>query len=126
MTEKQKREYEASKRTADLDKREADLNRRELLANAKDILIKKGMSPDLAEFINLTDADSVNSSIEALAKAFQSDVQSGIEERIKGGNPIQKAPETENITMDSIKNMSTKEINDNWNAIQEVLKNQKK
>ena len=77
---------------------------------------------ELAEILNLTDADACKQSIDTVEKAFQFAVEKAVEERIKGKEPPKKAPENSAITMDSLKNMSAQEINKNWDEIQKLMK----
>lgn len=100
MTKEQKAAYLAEKREKSLDEREAAITRKELTAEAKNTLLDKGMSQDLAEFLNYTDAESVNRSIDALAKIFQQAVETAVENKIRGDKPPKKAPEGSSDTMD--------------------------
>ena len=78
-----------------LKEREIEITMRELKAEAKNTLVEKGLPIELAEVLVYTDADASKASIEAVEKAFQTAVQAGIEERIKGGKPQKAAPEDE-------------------------------
>lgn len=62
MTDDEKKQYEEDKRKEDLDNREAAITRRELTAVAKEQLNAAGVPADMADFIDYTDADSVNES----------------------------------------------------------------
>ena len=126
MSEKEKKEYQTQKRAKELDDREAAITRRELTAQAKVQLADKGIPTELAEILNLTDAESCKKSIEIVEKAFQTAVERAVEEKIKGNPPMKKAPGNEKtITLDSIKTMSAKEINENWEAVQKAMAGQK-
>lgn len=123
MSEKEKKKYQEEKRIKDLDDREAAITRRELTAQAKVQLADKGIPTELAEILNFTDAESCKNSIEIVEKAFQSAVEKGITAKIQGGPALKKAPQTNGtLTMDAIKNMTPKEINENWDVIQEIMK----
>ena len=90
---------------------------------AKEQLADKGLPVTLAEILNFSDAESCNKSIETVEKAFQAAVEKAVEDRIKGGKPIKKAPSSSaGITVDSIKSMTAEEINANWDEVQNVLK----
>lgn len=91
MSEKEKKKYQEEKRIKELDDREAEITRRELTAQAKVQLADKGIPTELAEILNLTDAESCKKSIETVEKAFQTAVQRAVEERIKGREPMKKA-----------------------------------
>lgn len=124
MSEKEKKAYQEKKRQEDLDAREAAITRRELTAQAKVQLADKGIPTELAEILNLTDADTCKKSIETVEKAFQSAVEKAVEERLKGKAPMKKAPVSTEITLDTIKNMSPQEINEHWDEVQKIMKGQ--
>lgn len=124
MSEKEKKAYQEKKRQEDLDAREAAITRRELTAQAKVQLADKGIPTELAEILNLTDADTCKKSIETVEKAFQSAVEKAVEERLKGKAPMKKAPASTEITLDTIKNMSPQEINEHWDEVQKIMKGQ--
>lgn len=94
MTKEEKALYLAQKHEKELAEREAGITRRELMAEAKNTLAEKKLPVGLAEVLNYTDADSCNKSIAAVEKAFQEAVQAAVEEKLKGGKPPKKAPET--------------------------------
>ena len=125
MSEKEKKKYQEEKRIKELDDREAAITRRELTAQAKVQLADKGIPTELAEILNLTDAESCKKSIEIVEKAFQSAVEKAVEEKIKGNATMKKVPGNTTISLESIKNMSTKEINENWDEVQKIMSNQK-
>ena len=91
MSEKEKKKYQEEKRIKELDDREAAITRRELTAQSKVQLADKGIPTELAEILNLTDAESCKKSIEIVEKAFQSAVEKAVEEKIKGREPMKKA-----------------------------------
>lgn len=91
MSDKEKKKYQEEKRTKELDDREAAITRRELTAQAKVQLADKGIPTELAEILNLTDAESCKKSIETVEKAFQTAVEKAVEEKIKGNAPMKKA-----------------------------------
>ena len=91
MSEKEKKKYQEEKRIKELDDREAAITRRELTAQAKVQLADKGIPTELAEILNLTDAESCKKSIEIVEKAFQTAVEKAVEEKIKSNAPIKKA-----------------------------------
>ena len=126
MQEDEKKKYQEEKRLKELEAREAAVTKRELTAQAIAILNEKGLPVGLSDFIDYKDADSVNESIDKLAKVYQTSVESKVEDKIKGGAAMKKAPEGQKLTMDDVKGMSTSEINARWDDVQEVLKANKK
>lgn len=95
MNKEEKAQYLHQKREKELADKEAAITRRELTAEAKVSLADKGLPVELAEVLNYTDADACKASIEAVEAAFQKAVEKSVEDRLKGGKPPKKAPETE-------------------------------
>lgn len=87
MNEKQKAEYEEKKKLDELAKREKDITTRELKAAAYETLAEKGIPKELVEILNYESAETCNTSIEAVEKAFQSAVQKAVNEKLRGGKP---------------------------------------
>ena len=92
MTKEEKAQYMQQKKEKELSDREAAITRKELMAEAKNTLAGKNLPQELAEVLNYADAESCNKSIAAVEKAFQSAVQAAVEERLKGKDPMKKAP----------------------------------
>lgn len=87
MNADQKAEYERQQREDAINKREADITRRELQAMAKETLADRGLPLTLAKVLVFTDAESTNSSIDAVERAFRESVEAGVNERLRGGTP---------------------------------------
>lgn len=96
MTKEEKERYLMDKRVKQLEEREANAAKRELMAEAKNTLTEKNLPVGLAEVLNYTNADSCKQSIETMEKAFQEAVQTAVEAKLRGGEPIKKAPEQDN------------------------------
>lgn len=92
MTKEEKAQYMQRKKEKELSDREAAITRKELMAEAKNTLAGKNLPQELAEVLNYADADSCNKSIATVEKAFQKAVQTAVEERLKGKDPMKKAP----------------------------------
>lgn len=107
MTEKEKKAYQDKKREDDLNKREAAIVKRELTAQAKSTLTDRGLAPALSDFLDYTDADSCNKSIDKLQEVFQAAVEKAVDEKMKGGKTLKKAPdnETQALQDEILKNM---------------------
>lgn len=121
MNKEEKVEYLHQKQEKDLLDRESAITRRELMAEAKNTLSEKKLPVGLAEVLNYTDADSCNKSIAAVEKAFQEAVEAGVQERLKGGTPIKKAPTTASYTKEQVAAMTPEEINTNWEAVSKSM-----
>lgn len=92
MTKEEKTKYLQQKKEKELTDREAALTRKELMAEAKNTLAEKKLPVSLAEVLDYTDADACSKSIGAVEKAFQQAVEAAVNERLKGGKPLKKAP----------------------------------
>lgn len=95
MTEEEKTKYLQQKREKNLTDREAAVTRKELMAEAKNTLASDNLPVELAEVLDYTDADSCMKSMEKVKSAFQKAVEAAVEEKLKGGKPPKKAPETD-------------------------------
>ena len=75
--------------------REAEITRKELTAEAKTMLSERDLPIELVDVVNLTDADSVSESINAIQKSWEAAVQKGVSERLKGGAPMKSAQQNQ-------------------------------
>lgn len=105
MTKEEKAEYQSRKREKELADREAAITRRELMAEVKNTLAEKKMPVKLAELLVYTDADACKKSMEALEAAWQDAVEAGVQEQLKGGTPMKKAPTTPAVTKEQFAKM---------------------
>ena len=125
MNADEKKAYQEKKRLEELEKREAEVTRRELMSTARETLVNKKLPVELASVLDYSSADACNQSIETIGKAFQDAVQSAVASRIAGTNTMRKSNvgNTTSLTKEGISKMSAKEINENWEEIQELMKN---
>ena len=100
MNKEEKAAYMQQKKEKELSDRESAVVRKELMAEAKNTLAEKKLPAGLAEVLNYTDAESCNKSIAAVEKAFQAAVEAAVQERLKGGEPMKKAPESDADSME--------------------------
>ena len=100
MTAEQQKEYDDKKRADELAKREAAIVRRELKASAKEKLQEKGLSSDLADFLDYTDETKMSESLEKLAKTYAASIQAGVELKLKGTEPMKKAPQNSDAALE--------------------------
>lgn len=117
MTKEEKAQYLYQKKEKELTDKEAAITKRELMAEAKVTLADRKLPTALAELLNYSSADSCKASVETIEKAFQEAVQAGIEDRMKGGEPMKKAPQGGTFTREQVEAMSPEEINKNWESI---------
>lgn len=100
MNKEEKAAYMQQKKEKELSDRESAVARKELMAEAKNTLAEKKLPAGLAEVLNYTDAETCNKSIAAVEKAFQAAVEAAVQERLKGGEPMKKAPESDADSME--------------------------
>lgn len=122
MTAQQKAQYESDKREKDLAAREAEITKRELSAQAKETLADKGLPVQLADILNYESAETCQASIAAVEKAFRDAVGKAVDDKLKGKDPMKKAPEGTSFTKEQIAKMTPEEINKNWDAVQASMK----
>ena len=102
MTKAEKDAYQAKKREADLDAREAAITKKELEAQAKITLADKHIPQELSAILNYESADACKESISAVEKAFKDAVEVSVSERLKGGDPMKKAPQGSGTMLDEV------------------------
>ncbi|MDW8706756.1 DUF4355 domain-containing protein [Streptococcus suis] len=113
MNAEDKQKYQLDKREQDLADREAAITRRELTAEAKTILSERGLPIELVDVVNLTDADSVRDSIDAIQKTWEAAVLKGVADKTKGSAPMKKAPvESGQITKEQFNRMGVRSRNE--------------
>lgn len=100
MNKEEKAAYMQQKKEKELSDRESAVARKELMAEAKNTLAEKKLPAGLAEVLDYTNAESCNKSIDAVEKAFQAAVEAAVQERLKGGDPMKKAPENSDNSME--------------------------
>ena len=91
MNADEKKDYQLKQREQELADREAEITRKELTAEARSMLSERDLPVELVDVVNLTDADSVAESINAIQKSWESAVQKGVSDRLKGSAPIKSA-----------------------------------
>lgn len=87
MNADQKAEYDRQKQEDELTKRENDITKRELRATAIETLADKKLPLVLAEILVFTDAESTNTSLDAVEKAFREAVEAGVNDRLRSDPP---------------------------------------
>lgn len=123
MTKEERARYEFKKQQDTFAQEKAKFERDKLVVATGTELNTLGVDPSLAEIIVGKDAEETKGRMETFTKVFNSAVEKAIENKIKGGPTMKKAPDTSTFTLEQIKSMSPAEINANWEEIQKVLKN---
>lgn len=87
MKESERAEYLIKQREEKINAREKELNLRELKATAVIELGKLGLSPDFAEFLDYSNAESCSKSINTLADNLAKEVELQVNKRLRGNPP---------------------------------------
>ena len=95
-----------------------------LTSEAIKIASDKNLPLNLVDFFIAQDEDSTVNNLKVLEESFNKEVQKAVEKRLKneGYNPP-KDTSGNTLTLETIKNMSQAEINQNWDKVKEILKN---
>ncbi|MEI5909460.1 DUF4355 domain-containing protein, partial [Bacillus spongiae] len=95
--------------------------REELRNEAIKVANEKKLPLDLVDFMLGENQETTNTNLETLEKVFSSHTQQIVEERLKGGYKPPSNNDGKTLTIEAIQNMSEDEINENWEAVQQVL-----
>ena len=86
------------------------------------MLGERNMPVELAQFIVSENADEIMDNVNVFQKHFNEAVEKVVTERLKGTAPKAPTLSKSKYTMDDIRNMSTEEINRNWNEIKQYMR----
>ena len=106
MNENEKFQYELEQREKAIAEKEKALALAENKNIASKILADKGLSFDLVDFVIAEDAETMNSNIRLLDKAFKDSVKREVEKRLGSSAPKKNLPPDETITKEKAKKMS--------------------
>lgn len=106
MNESEKFQYELEQREKAIAEKEKALALAENKNEAGKILADKGLSLSLVDFVVAEDAETMNSNIRLLEKAFKDSVKREVEKRLGSSAPKKNLPPDETITKEQAKKMS--------------------
>lgn len=106
MNETEKFQYELEQREKAIAEKEKALALAENKNTASQILADKGLSLSLVDFVIAEDAETMNSNIRLLEKAFKDSVKREVEKRLGSSAPKKNLPPDETITKEQAKKMS--------------------
>ena len=109
MDSQQKYEYELEQREKAIEEKEKALALAENKNIASQILADKGLSLSLVDFVIAEDAETMNSNIRLLEKAFKDSVKREVEKRLGSSAPKKNLPPDETITKEQAKKMGIRE-----------------
>ena len=105
MNESEKFQYELEQREKAIAEKEKALALAENKNEAGKILADKGLSLSLVDFVVAEDAETMNSNIRLLEKAFKDSVKREVEKRLGSSAPKKNLPPDETITKEQAKKM---------------------
>ena len=109
MNESEKFQYELEQREKAIEEKEKALALAENKNIASQILADKGLSLSLVDFVIAEDAETMNSNIRLLEKAFKDSVKREVEKRLGSSAPKKNLPPDETITKEQAKKMGIRE-----------------
>ena len=109
MNESEKYQYELEQREKAIEEKEKALALAENKNIASQILADKGLSLSLVDFVIAEDAETMNSNIRLLEKAFKDSVKREVEKRLGSSAPKKNLPPDETITKEQAKKMGIRE-----------------
>ena len=109
MNENEKFQYELEQREKAIAEKEKALALAENKNEAGKILADKGLSLSLVDFVVAEDAETMNSNIRLLEKAFKDSVKREVEKRLGSSAPKKNLPPDETITKEQAKKMGIRD-----------------
>lgn len=109
MNENEKFQYELEQREKAIAEKEKALALAENKNTASQILADKGLSLSLVDFVIAEDAETMNSNIRLLEKAFKDSVKREVEKRLGSSAPKKNLPPDEAITKEQAKKMGIRD-----------------
>ena len=109
MNEEEKLRYQLEQREKAIEEKEKALALAENKNEASKILAEKGLSLSLVDFVVAEDAETMNTNISLLDKAFKQSVKAEVEKRLGSSTPKKNLPPDQAITKDVFKKMSLRE-----------------
>lgn len=92
MSADEKAKHEQEKREREFAEREAALARKERTATARDLLAEKGLPASLIGAVDVSSDETVQPSVDALAKAFADAVSAEVTKKLAGAPPKTGSP----------------------------------
>lgn len=110
MNEEQKYVYELEQREAAIAEKEKQLALAENKNEASKILAEKGLSLSLVDFVVAEDAETMNSNIQLLDKAFKLSVKEEVEKRLASKTPQKSLPLDKSMTREQFNKLGYAEM----------------
>lgn len=121
MNEEEKRVYQLEQREQAIAAKEQELALAENKAVATSILVEKGISPNLVNFVVAADADEMNNNIKLLEKEFRACVKAEVEKRIGKHSP-RKADNDDTMDKEKFRKLPLTQQQELYNSNPELYK----
>ena len=121
---KDEKDIEVENLKVEIEKMKQEKIHEALTSKAIKIASDKNLPLNLVDFFIAQDEEATVNNLKVLEESFNKEVQKAVEKRLKneGYNPP-KDTSGNTLTLETIKNMSQAEINQNWDKVKEILKN---
>ena len=121
---KDEKDIEVENLKVEIEKMKQEKLHEALTSKAIKIASDKNLPLNLVDFFIAQDEEATVNNLKVLEESFNKEVQKAVEKRLKneGYNPP-KDTSGNTLTLETIKNMSQAEINNNWDKVKEILKN---
>ena len=121
---KDEKDIEVENLKVEIEKMKQEKLHEALTSKAIKIASDKNLPLNLVDFFIAQDEEATVNNLKVLEESFNKAVQKAVEKRLKneGYNPP-KDTSGNTLTLETIKNMSQAEINNNWDKVKEILKN---
>ena len=120
---KDEKDIEVENLKVEIEKMKQEKLHEALTSKAIKIASDKSLPLNLVDFFIAQDEEATVNNLKVLEESFNKEVQKAVEKRLKneGYNPP-KDTSGNTLTLETIKNMSQAEINQNWDKVKEILK----
>lgn len=120
MNETEKYEYELNQREAAIAEKERQLLLAENKNTASKILVEKGLSLELVDFVLAEDANTMDKNIKLLDKAFKASVKAEVEKRLGSKAPVKQMGDPTALTKEQFAKMSLSQKQELYHNNREV------
>lgn len=120
QAEKERKQFETQR--AKFEEEMRAFEQEKILNTTMKTLGEKGLPVEFASFIKADSAEEIMDNISVFEKGFKEAVDKAVSERLRGRTPSFGTTSKTKYSLDSIRNMTTDEINRNWDEIKRCMK----
>lgn len=126
MNETQRKEYQLNKDRAELEAERAKFTHQQLQVSVGAELQKRGLSADFAPYLTGEDSDASQANIEQFETLWKSSLAAAVNGRMRSDAPPRDPKPNTPLDRNALRNLSREEVNKNWDAVSESLRQLKK